>query len=199
MKSRYQIHFRAPGRQDVTSSHNLSIPPFSVGPGVQNRDVWSVQSYEKFAQRLERQNPDTVLTKDMVDTAFRLAVLRTSRSTLNQTGRDQAVSRVSHDFTLAVAESRLTISVPGQGVYQVLERQIMVRLNIGAERSYHDRSLMDRSHFWCNAMWRDMGQSISASAPLYQIQLYREVHIVLTFDQPAHMLITRNLMLYLCV
>lgn len=80
--------------ESVALSRNLSIPHITTEPGQATRHIWREQSYEKFFQRLERQNPDAALTKDMVDAAFRVATSRVSRA-LAPHDRGKAIARVS--------------------------------------------------------------------------------------------------------
>lgn len=113
MQSVHQNRSKTSDRQPVDLSHDLSIPAFSKARGTQNRNAWKAQTYERFAQQFERQNPNTVPTKHMVDTAFRAMVSRLPSAFVGARGREEAVSRVSYNIGMAVEVSRLTISVSG--------------------------------------------------------------------------------------
>ena len=59
------------------------------------RDFWKVLTYQKFAENLERKNPNTVLTKKIVDSASRLVLGRIGKKK-GWAGRESAVARVSY-------------------------------------------------------------------------------------------------------
>jgi hypothetical protein len=76
----------------------LTLPRVGVGlgggrPSVHGRDD---DTYEDFAWKAKRANPDTVFTKDVMDAAFRRAVFRVATSALTQKKRINGVlTRVS--------------------------------------------------------------------------------------------------------
>ena len=74
---------------------NLSIPNLTEGRRTGKKEMWKRVSYEEFAVQLERNNPEAVFTKHMVDGAFRLAVSRSSDEVSSMIGREKSIARVS--------------------------------------------------------------------------------------------------------
>jgi hypothetical protein len=72
----------------------LTLPMIEVARGRDHRDLWKDQSYADFAQKLQRKNPGTLLTKHIVDAAFNLATIRMSTGGNRIPGRDSAIARV---------------------------------------------------------------------------------------------------------
>lgn len=58
-------------------------------------DGWNFQNHEDFARQLERKNSSTVLTKKMMDAAFRLATSRMARRSPELKNKDALKSMYS--------------------------------------------------------------------------------------------------------
>jgi hypothetical protein len=76
---------------------NLSLPMIEIDRKTKATEFWDIQNYQKFAENVQRKNPDIVLTKETVDSAFRLALNRMSKNSATLKGRESAVARVSHN------------------------------------------------------------------------------------------------------
>lgn len=92
-RSALQAANKASEYAELTSK--LSIPDIEDDPRARNSDIWKTISYMRFAERVERQNPHTVLTKDIVDAAFHVAVSRTDSWASGLGLREKAIARVS--------------------------------------------------------------------------------------------------------
>jgi hypothetical protein len=84
------------GTELKQSLEHLTLPWIEPARGVSNNDLWRTQTYADFAQKVQRNNPNTLLTKNVVDSAFRLAITRVNKGSESLPGRDSAISRVSH-------------------------------------------------------------------------------------------------------
>jgi hypothetical protein len=86
----------SPDKGPSESLEHLTIPKIEVTRYAENRDYWKAQIYADFVQKLQRNNPDNLLTKQIVDAAFQLATTPTTptRTNLNFLGRDSAIARV---------------------------------------------------------------------------------------------------------
>lgn len=73
----------------------LSLPMIEIDHRTGAKMFWDIQSYQKFAENVQRKNPDIVLTKETVDSAFRLAVSRMSKTSASLKGRNCCYSRKS--------------------------------------------------------------------------------------------------------
>ena len=71
------------------------MPHVEDYPRARNSDIWKTISYTRFIERVERENPHTVLTKDIVDAAFHLVVSRTDSWASGLGVREKAIARVS--------------------------------------------------------------------------------------------------------
>lgn len=93
MQKRFpKVAFAAKTAEDLK---DLSLPVRAVlvhRPGTQDRDFWNGLTYKDFAEQLQRKNPDAVLTKYSVDSAFRSVVDRVNNHVKN---RESAIARVS--------------------------------------------------------------------------------------------------------
>jgi hypothetical protein len=78
----------------------LSLPTIGIDRETEARDFWSVQNYHKFAESVQRKNPNIALTKETVDSAFGLVISRMGKNVGSLKGRDSAVARVSHNGCL---------------------------------------------------------------------------------------------------
>ena len=75
----------------------MSLPKIEIDHKTRMKDFWNVQSYQKFAGNVERKNPNMVLTKKTVDSAFRLVLSRIKENNGASMRRKSAVARVSHN------------------------------------------------------------------------------------------------------
>ena len=85
-----------PGALDGSSAtdlESLSLPRLT-SQGNSRKAIWRALSYDHFAQQLERQNPDTIFTKEIADAAFRSAVKKATFPP-SATGSEAAIARVS--------------------------------------------------------------------------------------------------------
>lgn len=73
---------------------SLSLPKLDVDRKTELRDFWKVQTYQAFAENLQRKNPHANLTKQSVDAAFEMAASRISEKK-GFANRESAVARVS--------------------------------------------------------------------------------------------------------
>lgn len=76
---------------------DLSLPMIEIDRKTKAAEFWDIQKYQEFAENVQRKNPDIVLTKEAVDSAFRLALKRMSKNSAALKGRESAVARVSHN------------------------------------------------------------------------------------------------------
>lgn len=145
---------------------NLSVPIIKSKPKARADDIWTSLSYAQFIERVERENPNAMLTKQIVDAAFRLAVSRSSAGPTHLPGREQAVIRVSCNVVVSVILSRLTTPVPGQGVHQILERQMMAWPSVQAERFIHGMGIRESSSIQTVRLAQSLSMRQFTSAPV---------------------------------
>lgn len=86
--------FAAKRKEDL---QGLSLPKIEIDHKTKAKEFWDIQNYQKFAGNVQRKNPDIVLTKETVDSAFRLAMSRMSKNSAALKGCESAVARVSHN------------------------------------------------------------------------------------------------------
>jgi hypothetical protein len=60
------------GTELKQSLEHLTLPKIEPARGVSNNDLWRTQTYADFTQKVQRKNTNTLLTKNIVDSAFRL-------------------------------------------------------------------------------------------------------------------------------
>jgi hypothetical protein len=85
----------------------LSLPVLESNRGIgrgNKNNFWKSLTYTLFAHRLQRQNSDTVLTKHVVDTAFRSVVEHMSENTRTWSGRESAIARVRLDVRRVIKQ-----------------------------------------------------------------------------------------------
>jgi hypothetical protein len=79
----------------------LSLPKIgAIRPGrTTSGDGWDQDTYEDFARKVKRANPDMVFTKAVMDAAFRKAVSRMAPNVLTRKSRiTDVLARVSNGY-----------------------------------------------------------------------------------------------------
>lgn len=121
-KNRSALQAASKSLEYAELTSKLSVPRIADDPRVRDQQIWKTVTYGRFVERMERANPHTVLTKDIVDAAFHVAVSRTDSWASGLRAREKAVTRVSPHIHIAATKQQLTTSVLRQTVYQLLER-----------------------------------------------------------------------------
>lgn len=94
--NRHALQIIMPGisSSEPAETKDLTLPKIDVTARVPKKDLWKMQTYARFAEQLQGKNPNSLLSKNIVDAAFRLAVTRMGSYTANLLGRESAIARI---------------------------------------------------------------------------------------------------------